>query len=224
MSNLPSSSVQLVVTDPPYNVGYMYAGYCDNLPRDDYLERLRFVFRECHRVLNGSGTMIVVQGDHYAAETKLLLDNAGFIFRQWCVWYYTFGVQCSRMFARSHVHVLYYTKSRAFTFNADAVRVPSDRQTKYGDTRANPAGKLPDDVMTFSRVCGTFKERRGTPNQLPESLVERFILACSNPGDTVLDPYCGSGTVPAVAKRLGRQFIGIELVPEYANIAKERVS
>lgn len=222
LPTLPPESVDLIVTDPPYNIGENYAGYCDTIAPDVYLDRLRRTFRECRRVLEATGSIIVIQGDAYAAETRLILDEF-FLRRQWCIWHYTFGVQCKAMFARSHVHVFYYTMSTDFTFNADAVRVPSARQA-MGDPRANPAGKLPDDVMTFSRLCGTFRERRGTPNQLPEDLVSRFILALSNPGDTVLNPYAGSGTVPAVAAKLGRKGVGIEIVPAYHRIACDRLA
>lgn len=219
---LPPASVDLVFTDPPYNVGENYAGYDDSLAPSEYMYQLRSVLNQCKRVLKPQGAIVVIQGDRFAAETKLLLSPL-FCFRQWCIWHYTFGVQCTRMFAKSKVHIFHCTNSYThFTFNADAVRVESARQ-RIGDSRANPAGKIPDDVMTFSRVCGTFKERRGTPNQLPEALAERFILALSNPGDVVLDPYCGSGTIPAVAQRLGRKGVGIELVPAYHAIAACRL-
>jgi DNA modification methylase len=101
--------------------------------------------------------------------------------------------------------------------------VPSDRQTKYGDKRAAAGGKIMGDVWTISRVCGTFKERvKGVPTQLPSELVRRIVGVSSNPGDTVLDIFAGSGTVCAVAEEMGRQGVGIELNPEYAEIAHGR--
>ena len=117
-----------------------------------------------------------------------------------------------------------------FTFNVEAIRVPSARQLVYADRRANPAGRLPDDTWIlrpqdlpegfqpdddtwyFPRVCGTFKERAGWHGcQMPEQLLGRIIRACSNEDDLVLDPFAGSGTTLAVAKKLGRRFVGFEL-------------
>ena len=124
---------------------------------------------------------------------------------------------------------------KQFTFNDEAIRVPSARQLVYADTRAEPQGRLPDDTWIsrpqdvpdgfppdgdtwyFPRVCGTFKERAGWHGcQMPEQLLGRIIRACSNPGDIVLDPFGGSGTTLVVAKKLQRRFLGFELSPEYA--------
>ena len=128
-----------------------------------------------------------------------------------------------------------------FTFNGEAVRVPSARQTTYADRRANPAGKMPDDTWVLRpqederlfppasdtwyvpRVCGTFKERTGHPCQMPEAVLERIIRVSSNPGDLVLDPFAGSGTTLATARRLGRRYLGIELSAEYAAAIRRRL-
>ena len=126
--------------------------------------------------------------------------------RNWIVWHYTFGVNCTRKFNRSHAHIFYYVADpKRFTFNADAVRVPSARQTTYADRRANPVGKLPDDTWVLRpqeddrffdpaadtwyvpRVCGTFKERGDHPCQMPLALLERIVRVASHPGDLVLD-------------------------------------
>ena len=183
------------------------------------------------RVLKPTGSFYVAIGDEYAAELKVRLDALGLTMRNWIVWHYTFGVNCTQKFNRSHAHIFYYVVDpKRFTFNADAVRVPSARQTTYADRRANPTGKLPDDTWvlrpqeerrllpagratpgTSPRVCGTFKERTGHPCQMPEAVLERIIRVSSNPGDLVLDPFAGSGTTLAAAKRLGRRYLGIEL-------------
>jgi site-specific DNA-methyltransferase (adenine-specific) len=132
---------------------------------------------------------------------------------------------------------------KAFTFNLDAIRVPSARELVYGDKRAAAAGRLPDDTWIlrpqdlpagfnadedtwyFPRVCGTFKERSGWHGcQMPEQLLGRIIRASSNPGDLVLDPFGGSGTTLAVAKKLGRSFLGFELSPAYAARIRERLA
>lgn len=139
------------------------------------------------------------------------------------------------------------TKDPLFTFNRAEVAVPSARQTTYGDKRANSRGKLPDDTWYLrpqdvekegieryfapeedtwyvSRLCGTFNERTGWhPCQLPESLLERIVRVSSNPGDLVFDPFVGSGTTLAVARRLDRHFLGCELSADYAERALERI-
>jgi site-specific DNA-methyltransferase (adenine-specific) len=162
--------------------------------------------------------------------------------RNWIIWHYTFGVNCTKKFNRSHAHIFYYAVDpKRCTFNADGIRVPSARLTTYADRRANPKGKLPDDTWVLrpqegdgifrpdsdtwyvARVCGTFKERTGHPCQMPEGVLERIIRVSSNPGDVVLDPFAGSGTTLAVAKRLGRQYLGIEWSKNYANAVRKRL-
>jgi hypothetical protein len=147
--------------------------------------------------------------------------------RNWIIWHYTFGQQTKTKFARAHTHIFYFVNDQTnFIFNDYAVRVPSDRQLIYNDKRANPAGKMPDDVWSgFPRVCGTFKERAGWhPCQMPESLLKRIIAASSNPGDCVLDPFSGSGTTAAAAYQLGRSHVGIEISEEYVENSNIRLA
>jgi len=216
--------VDLVFADPPFNIGYQYDKYRDRLAPPEYLKWTRRWIDECLRVLKPAGTLWIAIGDEYAAEVRVMMRPRATL-RNWVVWRYTFGQCCKGKFNRGHAHLFYFVKDpKHFTFNADAVRVPSDRQLKYDDKRANPKGKLPDDVWTFSRVCGTFKERVGWhPCQMPVRLLERIILACSKPGDVVLDPFAGSGTTLVAAARLGRQWTGVELSEQYADRATERV-
>ena len=104
-----------------------------------------------------------------------------------------------------------------------AIRVPSARQLKYNDKRADPKGRVPDDVWQFPRVCGTFHERRKwIPNQHPEALLERMVLLSTRKGDTVIDMFAGSGNMFRVCKKLGRRCIGIEISLHYCKmISKE---
>ncbi len=141
-------------------------------------------------------------------------------------WHYTFGQQTKQKFARSHTHIFYFVNDQKnFTFNDFAIRTPSDRQLIYNDSRANPSGKMPDDVwLEYPRVCGTFKEREGWhPCQMPEKLLIRIISVSSNPGDCVLDPFCGSGTTAAAACLLDRNYVGIEISKKYVKMANERL-
>ncbi len=242
LAGLPEGCVDLAFADPPFNIGYEYDVYRDRRGRDEYLAWTERWLAAIRRVLSPSASFFVAIGDEYAAELKVRLDALGLTMRNWIVWHYTFGVSCKLKFNRSHAHILYYVVDpKAFTFNADAVRVPSARQTTYADRRANPAGKLPDDTWVlrpqederffqapddtwhFSRVCGTFKERGDHPCQMPESVLERIIRVASSPGDLVLDPFAGSGTTLAVAKRLARHYLGCELSPEYAEKVRKRL-
>jgi site-specific DNA-methyltransferase (adenine-specific) len=180
----------------------------------------------CYRVLNPHGSFYIAIGDDYAANVKIIADELGLIMRNWIIWHYTFGQQTKNKFARSHTHIFYFVNDKKnFTFNDKAVRVPSARQLVYEDKRANPAGKMPDDVWNeFSRVCGTFKERkRWHPCQMPEKLLTRIILAGSNEGDWVLDPFSGSGTTAVVAYRLGRRYTGIEISQKYVKESQKRL-
>lgn len=238
-----AGSVDLAFADPPFNIGYGYDVYDDRRAKEEYLAWTDCWLRAVRRVLKPDGSLFVAIGDEYAAEIKLRLDGLGLSMRNWIVWHYTFGVSCTRKFNRSHAHIFYYVADpKRFTFNAADVRVPSARQTTYADARANPAGKLPDDTWilrpqedgdhfaadgdtwAIPRVCGTFKERTGHPCQMPEAVLDRIVKAASNEGDLVLDPFAGSGTTLAVAKRLKRRYLGMELSEEYAVAIKERLA
>ncbi len=173
-----------------------------------------------------TGSIYIAIGDEFAAEINVILKKTGFHFRNWIVWYYTFGQNQRKKFNRAHTHILYFTKDKEqFTFNDKDVRIPSARQLIYKDKRANPIGKLPDDVWQFSRVCGTFKERIGKhPCQMPEDLLELIIKSSSYEQELILDPFGGTGTTAAVAKRLKRNFITIEISKEYYNVILKRLS
>ena len=245
LKQLDTGSVDLAFADPPFNIGYSYDVYQDRLAANQYLDWSRVWTAEVVRALKPNGTFWLAIGDEYAAELKVMLQREhGLHCRSWVVWYYTFGVNCKAKFTRSHAHLFHMVKDPSnFTFNADAVRVPSARQLVYGDSRANPAGRLPDDTWIlrpqdipdsftaeedtwyFPRVNGTFKERAGWHGcQMPEQLLGRIIKACSNPGELVLDPFAGSGTTLAVAKKLDRSFLGFELSPQYAQQVEQRIA
>lgn len=225
LREFPRGSIDLVFADPPYNIGIKYDIYDDNKPREEYLKFSDEWIGLVWDVLKRSGSFYLAICDEYAAELCIIAKEKGFKLRNWIIWYYTFGQNQRRKFTRAHTHILYFVKDeRNFTFNTDAIRIPSDRQLIYNDKRAHPKGKVPDDVWIFPRVCGTFKERiKDYPCQMPEALLERVIKASSNEGDIVLDPFAGSGTTLAVAKRLNRKYIGIEISPNYCEIIKKRL-
>jgi len=246
MQRMEAGSVDLAFADPPFNIGYEYDQYDDRQEAEKYLAWSKAWIAAVHRVLKPNGTFWLAIGDEYAAELKVAAKEIGFATRSWVVWYYTFGVNCTKKFSRSHAHLFHFVKDEGdFTFNAEdpAVRVPSARALVYADKRANPLGRLPDDTWIlrpqdlpdgfqpdedtwyYARVAGTFKERQGFHGcQMPEQLLGRILRVSSNPGELVLDPFAGSGTTLAVAKKLGRAWIGSELSADYVRSATKRLA
>jgi len=217
----------LIFADPPFNIGYKYDKYHDKRKRQSYIEWTKEWMTACKKVLKPQRAFYIAIGDEYAANVKVIADDLGLFMRNWLIWHYTFGQQMKNKFARSHTHIFYFVNDKKnFTFNDAAVRVPSDRQLIYNDKRANPAGKMPDDVWNgYPRVCGTFKEREGWhPCQMPENLLKRIITVSSNPGDCVLDPFSGSGTTAAAAYQLGRNYVGIEISGQYVENTNKRLA
>jgi site-specific DNA-methyltransferase (adenine-specific) len=244
MESRAAASVDLIFADPPFNIGYDYDVYDDRQSADSYLEWTEQWGAQVCRILKDTGAFWLAIGDDFAAELKVLFHRKlGLTCRGWVVWYYTFGVNCTRKFSRSHTHLFHFVKdAKKFTFNADAIRVPSARQLVYADARANAKGRLPDDTWILRpqdipeafephedtwyvpRVCGTFKERAGFHGcQMPERLLERIIKVSSNPGDLVMDPFAGSGSTLIVAKKLGRHCLGFELSSNYAEKIRQRL-
>ena len=217
----------LIFADPPFNIGYKYDKYNDKVKSKNYITWTKDWMAVCKKVLKPHGSFYIAIGDEYAANVKVIADELGLFMRNWLIWHYTFGQQMKKKFARSHTHIFYFVSDKSnFTFNDHAVRVPSDRQLLYNDKRANPAGKMPDDVWDeYSRVCGTFRERTGWhPCQMPESLLKRIIAVSSNAGDCVLDPFSGSGTTAATAAQSGRNYVGVEISKSYVEKAKKRLA
>ena len=150
LDKVEPGSVDLAFADPPFNIGYQYDVYHDQRDGEEYIAWNQKWMAGVHRALKPDGTFWLAIGDEYAAELKLLAQRKlGFTCRSWVIWYYTFGVNCTRGFSRSHTHLFHFVKNpKKFTFNADdpAVRVPSARQLVYADARANPKGRLPDNT------------------------------------------------------------------------------
>ncbi|MEM9186085.1 MAG: DNA methyltransferase [Planctomycetota bacterium] len=250
LRGLEAESVDLAFADPPFNIGFKYDQYQDDHDDEVYVAWCCDWMSELYRVLKPTGSFWLAIGDEFAADLRVKAHREiGFTPRNWVVWYYTFGQNCTRKFNRSHVHLFHFVKDEErHTFNAQdpLVRVPSARALVYGDRRANPTGRLPDDTWIlrpqdmredpeafqrmddtwyFSRVAGTFKERQGFHGcQMPEQLLGRIVRVSSDPGGLVLDPFSGSGTTLAVAKKLGRNWLGFDLSVDYVAYANERVA
>ena len=178
LAKMDEGSVDLAFADPPFNIGYKYDVYEDRQSYDDFCSWSEQWMGAVHRVLKPNGTFWLAIGDEFAAELKVIArQKLGFTCRSWVIWYYTFGVNCKKKFNRSHVHLFHFVKDpKRFTFNFmdKDVRVQSARSLVYGDSRANPDGRMPDDTWIlrpqdvpngfstdqdtwfFSRVAGTF--------------------------------------------------------------------
>jgi DNA modification methylase len=227
LAAIPPGTVDLVVADPPYNIGIDYGDgeRADRLRPERYVEWTRAWIDAAATALAPNGSLWIVCGQEYAAHHDLAIQAAGLTMRNRVTWYESFGVNCRNKFSRTSRPIFYAVKHpRQFTFNAAAVRVPSARATKYRDKRAAPGGKIMDDVWGIPRVCGTFRERLdGFPTQLPMALVERIVLCSSDPGHLVVDPFAGSGTTGVVCIEHGRRFLGFELRDEFARAARRRL-
>jgi len=239
------SFADLIFADPPFNIGYGYDKYDDQVDHDKYVAWTQTWMGACRDALLPHGSFWVAIGDDYAAEVRVAARQLGLVMRNWIIWYYTFGQQTKKKFARSHTHIFYFVKDeKNFIFNDAVIRVPSARQLVYNDKRADARGRVPDDTWILrpqeiedegafgadedtwhiSRVCGTFKERTGFHGcQMPEKLLERIILTASNEGQLILDPFSGSGTTVAVAARLGRRYLGIDLSENYVEQGLRRL-
>ncbi|MGD9789962.1 MAG: site-specific DNA-methyltransferase [Phycisphaerales bacterium] len=244
LASLPevrNHEVDLVFADPPFNWNRAYDQWDDRLPREEYLAFTRTWLDLCVTALRPGGAMWVNIPDDTAAEIVVHLKSVGMEMENWCVWHYRFGQNTTARFINSKVHALYFckpegeSKNQKRTFNAEQVLEASDRASTYFDPRTlskadgmPPGQRVPMDVWYgpyWGRIQGNNKERRGYhDNQLPEVYLERVILATSNKGDLVLDPFLGSGTTGVVAHALKRRFIGTEFSRENATLAFNRIT
>ena len=220
LPSLAPQSVDLIIADPPYNLEKNYGNNHDVLGFEEYLEFSRRWIQEACRVLKPTGSIYVFMGFRFISYVFSILDREmNMHFNNWICWHYTQGIGKTRGFSPRHDDILAFSRSSKFTFNLDAVRVPQ----KYFRDRNNMRGANPGDVWTFSHVHYCNGNRQNHPTQKPEGLIERMVLAMSNEGDTVLDPFLGSGTTARVCQQLKRRCIGIELNPDYVRMANDRM-
>lgn len=222
MKKIPDDSIRLIATDPPYNLNKNYGNNTDKLVFDDYLEFSRKWLKEAKRVLTDDGTIYVFMGMRYISYIYSILEQElGMTFNSWITWFYTQGIGKTKGFSPRHDDILMFTKDASrFVFNLDDVRVPQ----KFYRSVNNMRGANPGNVWEFSHMHYCNKNRKQHPTQKPEGLYERIILASSNPGDTILDPFVGSGTALRVAQQIGRNAIGIDINPDYIDMTNERLA
>jgi site-specific DNA-methyltransferase (adenine-specific) len=243
MADLPPQSVDLAFADPPFNIDYQYDEYEDNLHPVEYIAWCSEWMRAVRRLLKPHGAFWIASHLRYQARLQIAAEDVGMLWRNTIASYFTFGACQRKNFTPSWVALHYFTMDKKkFTFDRDAIAVPSARTLLYNDPRARKNGKSPDNVWILapslydscfqphenawiaSRVCGTFRERTAHPAQMPEAILDRVVLACSNPGDMVFDPFAGSGTTLAVAKKRGRRWCGTELSGQYCEIIEKRLA
>ena len=221
MRNMDSESVDLIIADPPYNLGKNYGNNIDSRQFDVYMKFTRDWTSECRRVLKQTGTIYVFMGFRFISYLYQILEqDCRLFFVNWICWHYTQGIGKTRGFSPRHDDILLFSKSANHCFNLDDVRVPQ----KYYRAINNMRGANPGDVWEFSHVHYCNENRQSHPTQKPEGLLERMVLASSNPGDFVLDPFAGSGTTLRVCQQLDRRCTGIEINPEYVAMIQKRLS
>lgn len=221
LKKIESNSVDLIIADPPYNLNKNYGKTDDNLEFEDYLDFSRKWLIEAKRILKDNGTIYVFMGVRFISYIYCILEKElKMHFNSWITWHYTQGIGKTKGFSPRHDDILMFTKNKTnFTFNLDDIRVPQ----KFYRSINNMRGSNPGNVWNFSHVHYSNKNRKNHPTQKPEGLYERMILASSNEGDIILDPFLGSGTLLRVCQQINRIGIGIEINPDYIKIAKERL-
>lgn len=224
----------LIFADPPFNIGRRYGNVGDAMSATLYDRWTSIWMKAAYDLLHPKGTMWINIPDEHVVLVDTLARGLGLHRRKWCIWHYRFGQNTRGNFISSKVHAMYYVRDpKVFTWRPDAVLVPSDRASKYGDKRTlskkdggQPGMRCPFDVWHgdgFSRVTGNSRERvPEADNQLPEAYLTRVVLSTSRPGDMVLDPFFGSGTTGVVALRHSRWVTGIEHDETRARAARKR--
>jgi site-specific DNA-methyltransferase (adenine-specific) len=240
---LPSESVGLVFADPPYNLKKVE---WDNFKsQEEYVNwTLRWV-EQAARVLKPTGTLYICGFSEILADLKLPASRF-FQGCRWIVWHYENKANLGNDWGRSHESILHFRKRKPFTFNTDYVRIPYGKHTmKYPDHpqadtsqygkngknernknnlwRPHPKGAKPRDVLEIPTTCNGMHEKTPHPTQKPEELLRRIVLASSNPGDLVIDPFLGSGTTVVVAEQLKRKWKGCDIYFEYCQWAVRRI-
>ena len=245
MAGLPAESAQIVIADPPYNIGKDFGNGSDCQKLADYLVWCDKWIAECLRILKPNGTMFIYG---FSETLALLLARVPMtVNRRWLIWHYTNkNVPSLKCWQRSHESILMLWK-RSFVFNRDDVREPytegflngaagkkraaTKGRFSKGDTEttytAHEGGALPRDVIKVPALAGGagLKERVAHPTQKPLALCEKLLKSCRQPADAgyVLIPFAGSGSECVAAAALGLPFVAVELNEEYVKLCRERL-
>jgi site-specific DNA-methyltransferase (adenine-specific) len=215
LPQIPGGVIDLIVTDPPFAIDFkaqrlnynrtgsnVLEGY-QEVPEEEYGEFTKRWIAEAERVLAPTGSMYIFSGWNRLRDILEGIDAAGLTTINHLIWKYQFGVFTKKKYVTSHYHILFVAKDpKRYTFNK--------------------IDHYPEDVWVINREY--WKGRKKTPTKLPSELVKKILCYSSNPGDLVLDPFLGSGTVAVVARQEGRNFLGFEVVPEYCTFAQAALS
>lgn len=230
-----TESVDLVLTSPPYNIGKSYER---KARLDDYVEFQRRIISDCYRILAPNGSICWQVGNYVNSGEIVPIDSIvipifrelGMKIRGRIVWTFGHGMHCTRRLSGRHETIVWATKSDDYRFDLDSIRIPQKYPGKRhykgpnkGELSGNPLGKNPGDVWEISNVKNRHPEKTEHPCQFPSELVRRLVLPLTAPGDMVLDPFAGSGTVGAVCNDLGRRSVLVERNAEYCEIIRHRL-
>jgi adenine-specific DNA-methyltransferase len=236
LRQIPRRAARMVVTSPPYNIGKKYERRVCFL---DYLREQRETLRESTRILAEDGSLCWQVGNHVTSDGEIfpldiyvyrICKRLGLRLRNRIVWSFEHGLHCRQRFSGRYETILWFTKSDAYVYNLDPVRVPQKypgkkhfKGPKAGQYSCNPLGKNPGDVWAIPNVKHNHAEKTVHPCQFPIELIERLVLALTNDGDLVVDPYAGVGSALCAAVLHNRRAAGADVVREYLDIAAERV-
>ncbi|MDX2041582.1 MAG: site-specific DNA-methyltransferase [Acidobacteriota bacterium] len=239
LNSIESQSVDLVFADPPYNI--KKADWDNFESQEAYIAwSLRWI-TEAARVLKPSGSLYVCGFSEILADLKHPATKY-FHSCRWLVWHYRNKANLGRDWGRSHESILHFRKSSQFQLRLDAVRIPYGNHTlKYPshpqaetsnfgngklrdeEWQPHPLGAKPKDVFEIPTTCNGMGEKTPHPTQKPEELIRKLLLAASDEGQLVLDPFSGSGTTLVVAEQLNRRWLGCDLNPGYNEWAIQRL-
>jgi site-specific DNA-methyltransferase (adenine-specific) len=228
MKKMPKESVDLIITDPPFNIGKKYGGiYQDNKKFDEYIEWCKLWLIECIRLLKKDGSLYLF---NYPENNAYLLPflKEKMVFKRWMTWHYPTNTGHSKSnYTRTQHSILFCTKTKKHKFNKNAIaepyRNPTDKRIQER-LKNGSSGKTPYDVFQFNLVKNVSKDKTPHPCQIPVPLIKIFIKSSSNIGDIVMDPFAGSFSTCAAAKDLDRNSIGIDINPDYVKIGKKRLA
>jgi len=230
LKTLDDESVDLIYIDPPFfsnkNYEVVFGDEAEIRSFEDrweggitvYVDWIKGRIKELHRVLKPTGSLFLHCDWHASHYLRIMLDEifGARLFQNEIIWAYRTGGATKKRWSRKHDNIYFYSKTADYSFNLEKERVYynkpffSPKQDEQGRWYADV---LPVDVWEIPAVINISKERLGYPTQKPEALLEKIIKASSKKGDVVLDAFCGCGTSLAVAQRLERHWIGIDISP-----------
>jgi len=214
---------KLIVSSPPYNIGKEYE---ERTSLEEYLEWQRRVIEKMVALLLPGGSICWQVGNHVDNGTITpldvvfhpIFDSLGLKLRNRIVWKFGHGLHAKRRFSGRYEVVMWYTKDDDYTFNLDSVRIPQKypgkkhyKGPKAGQYSGNPLGKNPEDVWEIPNVKSKHVEKTDHPCQFPVGLIEPLVLALTDPGDVVFDPFAGVCTTGVAAALHDRRFVGCEI-------------